>query len=112
MGPAAGAWVQSGRDHRGACRAVGSGYAKSGQELLRRGKVQIADCCALNAHRNGSGSPLRHEQCRTAIISVIRAVAKQTSKLDPLLSVTCNIKHESAVADNDRAAGLRLPMPK
>ena len=106
MGPAAEAWVQSGHDHCGACRAVGAGYAKSRQEFLRRGKVQIADCCAFNTHRDRSGPPLRDEQCRTAMLRFIGAVAEQTPKLDPLLRVTCNIKSESAVADDDHAAGL------
>jgi hypothetical protein len=115
MGPVAEAWVPAGHDHRGTCRAVGSGYAKSSQKFPRRGKVEMTDCCAFNAHSNGSGPPCigrrRDEQCRTPMIGVID-VAKQALKIGPLLSVTCDIKPELAVADDDRAAGLPLPVRK
>jgi hypothetical protein len=81
---------------------------KSGQKFPRRGEVQIPDCCPFNADSNSSGrvSRLRNEQCRAAMLCVIGAVAKQTPKLGPLLRVTRNIKSESAVANDDRAAGL------
>ena len=46
------------------------------------------------------------------MVSIIGAATKQTLKLDSLLSITCNIKPELAVADDDRAAGLRLPVRK
>jgi hypothetical protein len=42
------------------------------------------------------------------MFKTIGAIAKQTLKLVPLLSVTCNIKLEFAVADDDGASGLRL----
>jgi hypothetical protein len=116
MGLVAEPWVPSGHDHRGACRAVGSGCAKSRQEFPCPGKVQIADCGVFNSHGNGIGPPcvgrLRDEQCRTAIVGVIGAVAKHTLKLGPLLSVTCNIKPELAVPDHDRTAGRSLPVRK
>jgi hypothetical protein len=116
MGPVAEAWVPSGHDHRGACRAISSDRAKSGQKFPSRGKVQIPDYCTFNAHSHGSGSScigwIRDEQCRTAMVGTIGAAPKQTLKLDPLLSITCNIKPELAVADDDRAAGQRPPIRK
>jgi hypothetical protein len=114
MGPIAEAWFSPGDDHRGARRAVGYGCVKSGQKFPGCGEVQIPDCCPFNADSNSSGLPrrLRDEQCRTATLCIIGAIAKQTPKLGPLLRVTCNIKSESAVANDDRATGLLVPMRK
>ena len=108
MRPIAEARFPPGDNHRGARRAVGSGRVKSGQKFPCCGEVQIPDCCLFNADSNGSGlsSRLRYEQCWAAMLRVIGAVAKQTLKLGPLRRVTCNIKSESAVADDDHAAGL------
>jgi hypothetical protein len=112
MGPIAEAWFPPSEDYCSARRAVGSGRVKSGQKFPCCGEVQIPDCCPFNADSNSSGLPyrLRDEQCRTATLCVIGAVAKQTPKLGPLLRVTCNIKSEPAVANDDRAARLLVPM--
>ena len=114
MGPIAEAWFPPGDDHRRARRAVGSGDVKSGQKFSSCGEVQIPDCCPFNADSNGSKLPcrLRDEQCWTAMFSVKGTGPKQTLKLDPLLRVACNIKFESVVADDDRAARLHFPTRK
>ena len=108
MGPIAEAWFPPGDDHRGARRAVGSGGVKGGQKFPCCGEVQIPDCCSFNAESNSSGLPcrLRDEQGWTAKFGVNGAAAKQTLQLGPLLRVACNIKSESAVANDDRAAEL------
>jgi hypothetical protein len=70
--------------------------------------MQIPDCRPFNADSDGSGLPcrLRNEQCRTAMLRLIGAVTEQTPELGSLLRVTCDIKPESAIADDDRTAGL------
>jgi hypothetical protein len=106
------AWIPSDHDHGGTCRSVGSGYAKSSQKFSRRGKVQTTNCRAFNKHGNGSGPACigrqRDEQCRTAMTGVVESVAKQALELGPLLSITCNIKRELAIAGDNRAAGFPL----
>jgi hypothetical protein len=43
------------------------------------------------------------------MLKVVEAVAKQTFKLFPLISVTCNIQFEFSVANDYRAGGPFLP---
>jgi hypothetical protein len=50
IGTLAERWVPSGLDRRGTCRAFDAGDRKSSQKHPCPSRVQVADCCILNAH--------------------------------------------------------------